>query len=174
MSLAFLPYYFNGLPLLNTEVKWMVIGEALGDGQTMYKDVWDNTAPLSAGMYWLCHTLFGARVTGMRLLAFMFVFFQAVNFNVLVNGRGLYKEKTFVPGLLYAFTCWVSFGFFSLSPVLLALFPLHLLLRNLFKVDHLDSDENVFSMGFYIGLAALFFYPFCHILAFCMGIVCFF
>jgi hypothetical protein len=54
-----LPVLLNGVPVLSPELKWMLVGERMDQGFMLYTGIWDNTAPLSACVYWLIDLVFG-------------------------------------------------------------------------------------------------------------------
>ncbi|WP_020527938.1 hypothetical protein [Flexithrix dorotheae] len=154
-----LPMIINGLPLIIPELSWLLVGEKLGNGSRMYVDVWENIAPLSAGIYWLIDLVFGKSQIAYQVISSFLVLIQAIIFNQALIKTGVYKEKTYLPGLLYVVFMSISFDFLTLSPVLMANTYLILVVRNLFRFDNEAIDQDIFKTGFYIGIAALLYIP---------------
>ncbi len=53
-----LPYWISGDHLTLPELNWMLLGERLAEGNRLYSGVWDNTGPLSAGVYLMIEWIF--------------------------------------------------------------------------------------------------------------------
>lgn len=154
-----LPMLIKGVPLTIPELNWMLLGERMAAGYSMYTDIWDNVAPLSAWVYWLLYVLFGKTTWSFHIIAMILVIFQAGLFNRYVIRMGIYHEKTYVPALLYICAINLSFDFMTLSPVLMALTFLLLVLRNIFRLDDKAVDQEIFKTGLYLGIATLFYLP---------------
>ena len=58
-----LPVILDPESLTLLELKWMLVGEKMGNGSTVYLDIIDDTAPFSAGVYWLADIIFGIAQT---------------------------------------------------------------------------------------------------------------
>lgn len=139
----------------------MIIGEALAGGRDMYKDIWDFTGPLSAGIYGLVHLLFGKSVMAYRALSMILVLVQCGIFNNLLLKNKAYNQNTYIPALLYMLFMNVSFDFLTLSPVLMGMTLVLLAVNNLFqRMDNMTRDDLFVQMGLYLGLATLFYLPF--------------
>ncbi|MBX2843878.1 MAG: hypothetical protein KTR26_19050 [Flammeovirgaceae bacterium] len=154
-----LPMIINGFPLIIPELGWMMVGEKLGDGGRMYVDIWENISPLSAGIYWLIDLVFGKSQLAYQIISFLLVLIQAIIFNQALIKTGVYKEKTYLPALLYVIFMSISFDFLTLSPVLMATTYLILVVRNLFRFDNEAIDQDIFKTGFYVGIATLLYIP---------------
>lgn len=150
----------GGIPLLQPELGWMVLGEALTEGRTLYEGVWDNSGPFSAAVYWWVDLLFGRSQLAMYLLSTLLVVLQAFIFNSFLLRYKAYNESTYVPSLIYMLLANIFYDFFVLSPVLLCLTFVLLALRNLFRlIIGSGSDETIFFLGLFTGIAALFYLP---------------
>jgi hypothetical protein len=83
-----------------------------------------------------------------------------VYFNYLTNNRDMYSDRTFWPGLVYALFMHISFDCLTLSPVLMSTSFLLLAFGTLAKqMERRGATDEVFEVGFYIGIAALFYLP---------------
>lgn len=156
-----LPLFYFGVPVIIPEVKWLLIGEALANGKGMYKDIWDFTGPLSAGFYSLLHLVFGKSIGAYRAISMLLVLIQCGIFNNLLLSNKAYNQNTYVPALMYMVFMHMSFDFMTLSPVLMGMTFALLAVNNLFRrMDNTTRDELFVQMGFYVGIATLFYLPF--------------
>jgi hypothetical protein len=154
------PLYINVRDLLIPELQWMLVGEKMGQGFMLYRDVWDNLSPLSAAVYWGVDELFGRSPIAHRSLANGLIVLQAIYFNYISNQRNFFTERNYVPGVLYIFFINVSFDCSTLSPVLMSttfiLFTFGTLVR---QMQREGVTDEVFEMGFYLSIATLFYLP---------------
>jgi hypothetical protein len=149
----------NILPLLQSELNWMVTGERLKNGWLLYRDLWDDTAPLSAGFYALINTVFGRSVLSFRILGAIVAFIQIVQFQYLTR-KTVYSENNLLPSFLYVLGINLFPDFFTVSPPLLALcFLLPALGKSLAHIEQPVADDSLFSIGFFAGVATLFYLP---------------
>jgi hypothetical protein len=160
LLLAFrLPYWWQGFPLLKAGLNWMLLGERLGEGWLLYRDVWDDTAPLSALVYLGIDLLFGRSATAYYWIAALLVLMQSFQLLFLTR-KPLYSEASLFPALIYLVAAHWFFDFYTLSPVLLSL---SFLIPTLGQVlNHLEkpiSDAELFTTGFLAGLATLCYAP---------------
>ncbi|SFB85208.1 hypothetical protein SAMN05421780_101760 [Flexibacter flexilis DSM 6793] len=152
-----LPLFITGTPHFAPELQWLLIGEKLSKGFLMYKDVWDNTAPFSAFLYMLLNYIAGKSVLALQILAFVVLFVQALLFNEMGVRQELYTERTFVPALVYGIGASFFYDCLSLSPMLLGITFLLLALSKIFRhIRYGIREDEIFLIGFYIGIAALF------------------
>jgi hypothetical protein len=94
------------------------------------------------------------------VIALLLVMGQAAYFNASAQRRQLFSEKTSVPGLLYVVCMSLFFDFFTLSPVLMGTFFLLFAMDSAFAHLSRDTDtDEAFAIGFYIGVATLFYLP---------------
>lgn len=154
-----LPYIIQGMPLLNSELKWMVVGEKMAHGWMIYKSIWDDLAPLSAVVYAGLHFLFGRSMLAYEILSLILVGIQAMQIQLLAR-KPLYAEPNMFPAYIYVIACNLFFDFYTLSPVLLSIsFILIALDKCLQHLEHPLTDDKIFSIGFMMGLASLFYLP---------------
>jgi hypothetical protein len=155
-----LPVYLVGIPQLIPELQWMLVGEQINKGFVMYADIWDNTAPLSALVYAGIDSLFGRSQTAFQFVALGVASFQVIYFNVMINKRDIFSKRNYVPGLIYGLFLNISFDCSTLSPVLMAttfvLMSFGTIVR---QMSRLQASDEVFEIGFLIGIAALFYPP---------------
>jgi hypothetical protein len=155
-----LPAFLGWLPGLQPELGWQLLGENLSLGDSLYDGVWDNSAPLTAGVYWLLDELFGRSTLAASILAMLLLLVQAGLFNsILLNNRA-YDQQTYLPALLYIVFAHFFFDAYLLSPPLLCmLFLLLALSRAVQALTNRPPDDAIFFMGFWIGIASLFYLP---------------
>jgi hypothetical protein len=155
-----LPFFLGGAPLLIPELSWMLVGEQMGRGFMLYRDVWDNVSPFSGLTYWLIDSLFGRAQWVYQLAAMGVSLVQILYFNYVIHSRDVFPERTFLPGALYALFLNISFDMGTLSPMLLAntflLFAFGSIVKMLVRRE---VTTQVFELGIYIGIATLFYLP---------------
>jgi hypothetical protein len=157
-----LPLMINPPAVTKPELMSMVIGEALNDGQLMYAEVYDPTAPLAAGAFGVIDWMMGRSVAGRQIIALILVFLQAAFFAILLINNKAYNDNTYVPGFIYGLLCFVSFDFLSVTPELLGSTVLLLALNNLFREIEfrVERDGIIVNVGFYTGLASIFVFTY--------------
>jgi hypothetical protein len=157
-----LPLIINPPALTKPQLKSMVIGEALNNGQQMYSEVYDSTAPLAAGVFGVIDWMMGRSIAGREIFALILIFFQAAFFAILLINNKAYNDNTYVPGFLYGLLCFVSFDFLSVTPELLGTTVLLLALNNLFREIEfrVDREGTIINVGFYTGLASVFVFTY--------------
>lgn len=154
------PFYISPPDLLIPELQWMLVGEKMGQGFMLYRDVWDNLSPLSAAVYWGIDELFGRSPLAHRTLANILIVLQAIYFNYISNQRQLFTERNYVPGILYLLFINVSFDCSTLSPVLMATSFILLAFGTLIRQMQREGvTDEVFELGFYLSTATLFYLP---------------
>ena len=160
LALMRLPFVFYPLPLLIPELQWLLVGEKMGQGFMLYRDVWDNIGPLAAAIYWAIDILFGRSQFAYQIIAGILTLFQAFYFNYISNQRQLFTERNYVPGMLYLVFMNISFDCSTLSPALMANTFLLLAFGTLIKQMQREGATNeVFEAGFYLSIATLFYLP---------------
>ena len=154
-----LPLIIMGIPLLEPELYWLLIGEKMKHGFSMYTDIWDTLAPCSAGTYFFLSFL-GKSQLVLQIASLIVVLIQASIFNFTTNLHNIFKEKTLAPALLYITLSCLFFDFYTLSPAMLAttfiLLSFQLLLA---QIKEPPTNENMFYAGLIVGLASLFYLP---------------
>ncbi|WP_291722852.1 hypothetical protein [Bernardetia sp.] len=154
-----LQLFSTEIPLLSPVLDFMLIGERVAEGNTIYKEVFAGIAPLSAWFYALLDLLFGRSVLGYGLVGTGILFLQAIIFNTLLVRRDFLLDRGYVPAVLYVVFGSISFDYFNVSPLLLSLTFLLLVLREIFTLTENTHDQTLFTIGFYVGLATLFHLP---------------
>lgn len=155
-----LPYLLYGTPISLPELSWMLAGERLAAGYTMYVGVWDDTGPLAALIYSLIELVFDRNPIVYVILAILLTTYQALLFNNFLLTKKAYDENTFVPALVYILLSSFSFDFYFLSPVLIALTWILLAMRNVFyRIESRSKDNRILGTGIYLGLAVLCYLP---------------
>jgi hypothetical protein len=149
------------IPLLQPEMIWLLIGERMADGKHMYLDIIDDTGPLSAGVYWVCHLLFGRSVMVYKLLAILVVIFQIVYINTLYIKYKSFEENTYIPALVMVILFHLSFDMITLSPALMGSTFIVLALGQLFSQTVLQKEgsDSILLVGIFGGIAACFHFP---------------
>jgi len=157
-----LPLMTDPPALTRPELKAMVIGEALDNGQLMYAEVYDSTAPIAAGAFGVIDWLMGRSIIGRQIFALILIFFQAAFFAILLINNKAYADNSYVPGFIYGLLCFVSFDFLSVTPELLGSTVLLLALNNLFREIEfrVQRDGTIINVGFYTGLASVFVFTY--------------
>ncbi len=160
LLLAQLPMLWAEYPQTIPELSWTLVGERMGDGLSIYKDIADNTGFLSAQVYWVLDVLFDRSVFAYRFFAFLLLLIQGFTFNEILNRTNILGQKTVLPMLFYGLLSFLFFELRTLSPPLMANTFLLLALSSLLKrFKSGSSDHGVYVIGFYIGIAALFYAP---------------
>lgn len=153
-----IPLFYEDPVLTTQSLRAMVVGESIADGKRMYTQIYDSTAPFSAGVYSAIDFIMGRSTTGREILALVLIFFQASFFSILLINNRAYNDNTYVPGLIFGIICFISFDFLEVSPELLGSTLLLLALNNLFREIEfrVQRDETIFNLGIYLGAASAF------------------
>lgn len=160
LFLVRIPVLTGNTPLLIPELQWMLLGEQLSKGFGLYDGIWDSTAPLSAATYSAIHWIFGRSGSAYHLLAYGVAAFQILYFNVIMSRQNVYAERNYIPGFIYLIVLNLSFDCTTLSPALMATTFLLLALGTLLKqLDREGMKDELLEVGFYIGIATLFYPP---------------
>jgi hypothetical protein len=155
-----IPFFIDSLPLIKPELKWMLIGERLYKGFSLYENLWENIAPLSAYLYQVLHFFFGKSQLAYQILSILLIYFQALLFNNLLIRNRAFKENTLIPAFLYILLMNLFFDFNTFSPILISNTFILLAIGNLFNhIENKSAEESMFRIGVNIGLATLFFFP---------------
>lgn len=162
LILVSLPLMINRPDLTKPELKSMVIGEAMDNGQMMYAEIFDPTAPMAAGTFGFMDWMMGRAIVGRQIIALILIFFQAAFFAILLINNKAYADNTYVPGFIYALLCFVSFDFLQVTPELLGSTVLLLALNSLFKEIEfrVERQGTILNVGLFIGLASVFVFTY--------------
>ena len=149
-----------GIPLSVPELKFLLVGERLGDGFIMYRDLYDHTGPFAAFVYKWLDLIFGRSRWVHLICSTILVIFQAGFFNNILLRNKAYNENTYVPAFLYVVLMCGTFDFFALSPQLMSLTFILLSLNHVFRrIDNVVTDELFLYSGVYLGIATGFYLP---------------
>ncbi|ARS36993.1 hypothetical protein CA264_17030 [Pontibacter actiniarum] len=155
-----LPLVLLGIPATAPELLHMLVGERLADGYSMYRDIYDNTAPLSALVFWLLDVVAGRSFLAYRLTAMGLLLLQALLLNSILNRHSVYATKNYLPALLYLVLGSLSFEFNMLTPLLIGNTFLILSLPYIITLSREGYDNSrLFVGGFMLGLAAMSYLP---------------
>lgn len=156
-----LPVLIGGRPLTIPELTWMIVGEKMSEGASLYIDIWDSVSPFAAAVYWFIDALFGRSLPVYQIIGLMLIIVQSAIFNSMLLKFKAYNENNYIPALIYALLMTMHFDFLTLSPALMSLTFLLPALRLVF--DFIQSrekdDEKILRIGIYSGVAVLFFFP---------------
>lgn len=152
------------------ELNFMLVGEKISSGASMYSDIWETTAPLSAALFGIIDFLFGRSQAAYIIIAWLFVCIQIFFFNRLVLVNKVYNENTYVPGLVYGVLASLHSDFFTLTPMLMSVTFVIPALNNIFRHIEIRAkrDEQILYIGLYMGLAYLFYLP---MIVFSLGVL---
>lgn len=155
-----IPFFVKGIPITIPQLEWFLVGQKLASGFTMYRDVWFELAPFSAGFYGLLVTLFGRSYDVLYTLSLILVFLQAFFFNYSCNKNHFFSEKTALPACFYILFSSIFFDLYTLPPVLLALsFLLPAFHLIVIQIRFRQMDEHMLNVGLLLALATLFYLP---------------
>ncbi|MDX5436448.1 MAG: hypothetical protein LPK03_04600, partial [Pontibacter sp.] len=155
-----LPLILLDIPATAPELLHMLVGERLADGYSMYRDIYDNTAPLSALVFWLLDVAAGRSFLAYRLTAMGLLLLQALLLNNILNRHNVYASKNYLPALLYLVLGSLSFEYNMLTPLLIGNTFLILSLPYIITLSREGFDNSrLFVGGFMLGLAAMCFLP---------------
>ena len=146
-----------------TVLDWynMLLGEKLSHELTLYKDIYTNSAPLSAGIYSIIDSIFGKSELVYRMLGVLLIWFQASIFNFILNSVKANKESNFVPAFVYGILNFMFFDIASLTPMQMSmpfiLISIYFALS--YNIVNRRTDNMLIMNGFSIGMAALFYWP---------------
>ena len=147
-------FFLNPSGILLSELKSLVLGEAIADGKLMYIHVFDDTPPLASAFFGLMDLVFGKSLLARHIISLLIIFFQAAYFSILLINNKAYAENTYVPSLIFGLLCFFSFDLLTFSPELLASTVLLFALNHLFhEIEFkIQQDEIVLKLGVYLGL----------------------
>ena len=109
----------------------------------------------------LFYKIFENKPLYQAIFAIVLIFLHAVLINRMVIKSRITRELTLFPGLFYIILCTIIPEFLILSPILIANTFLLFGIQNLFAVYKKPrASTYIFSTGFWISIAALFYFPF--------------
>jgi hypothetical protein len=157
LVLIYLPLFIDGPDLTRPELKSLIVGEKVYQGNVPYTELIDSTGPITSYMYAVMDMLFGRSLLARHILAFFILFSQSVYLGLMFINRKTFSENTFIPSLLFSILVFFSFDTMMISGELIASGFLLLAMNSLFKEIEFRAQktETVFNLGLYISLATL-------------------
>jgi hypothetical protein len=140
------------------ELKSLLVGEKVYEGNALYTGLVDSVAPLAGWFDGLLDFVFGRSLLARHLLAFVIVFIQASYLGIVFANKKAFAENTYIPSLVYVILFSFSFDNISLTPELIASGLMLPALKNLFnEIEFREQrNESIFNLGLYISIASLF------------------
>lgn len=162
LIIIYLPLFIDPVPITKPELQTILVGERIANGNQMYTEVADNTAPLAAWSHALTDMLFGRSLLARHILAFLIIFFQSAYLGIIFITKKVFNENTFIPSLIFSILFFFSFDTLELTDELLGSGFLLLAINNLFKEIEFRTprDETTFNLGIQVSLASLFYFPY--------------
>jgi hypothetical protein len=154
----YLPLLINAPAVTFPELNSVLLGGKLAEGQSLYIQVVDQTAPLAAWCEGFFNMIFGNSLTARHIFSLVLIMIQATYLGVVFINKKAFSESTFIPSLIFIIFFSFSFDTLVLSPELIGSGFLLLALNNLFKEIEFreQRDESILNLGLYISVASLF------------------
>jgi len=162
LLIIYMPLFVDPVEITEPELRAMLVGEKVNEGNKMYLQVADSTGPLAAWFHALLDMLFGRSLLARHIIAFMLIFLQSAYLGIIFITKKAFNENTFIPSLIFSLLFFFSFDTLSLTDELLGSAFLLFALNNLFKEIEfrMPRDETTFNLGVYLSLASLFYFPY--------------
>ncbi len=94
------------------------------------------------------------------VLAFIFLYIQAVSFNTVVNSQRMLQRPNYLTGMSYLLITSLFAEWFSLSAALMVNTALIWVWSNLCSLhNNTSAKSTIYNIGLVIGLATFFYYP---------------
>lgn len=153
-----LPLFIHSPDITYPELKSILVGEKVHEGNALYLELIDSVPPLAAWTDGFFEVLFGRSLLARRILAFLLVFLQASYLGIVFANKKAFAENTYIPSLIFIILFAFSFDTLALTPELIGSGFLLPALNNLFKEIEFreQRNESIFNLGLYISLASLF------------------
>lgn len=157
LILIILPLWLDSPGLTYPELRTLIVGEKISEGFSLYSELVDSTAPLTAWFAGLLDILFGRSVLARQILSFIIIFTQSAFLGFVFIDKKAFAENTFIPSLIFSILFLFSFDTLSLTGDLLAFGFMLLALNSIFKELEFraEGDETVLKTGTYLSLASL-------------------
>ncbi|KOY84643.1 hypothetical protein AD998_19530 [bacterium 336/3] len=156
-----IPAYILGVDISATEVKYLALAEKIAQGDWLYLDIWDNSAPFSAFFYTILYGIFGKTNTPYLVISGLLVFIQAIQWSYWLVRTKMYQERNQVPAIIYLVMACLWADCYTLSPEIMANTFLIMALGNTFMhLNEQNQTEKSFEIGLYLGIAGMFHLPY--------------
>jgi len=155
LGLGFLYYFLDPFGLTQTQLTWIVVGERAIEGFLPFKNIIDDTGPLSVGVFSLFEMVFGRNILAYEIAGRILILWQAIYWNLILLKYRVLSETSYLPAVLVVCLFHFSFDMLSLSPALLGSCFLLLSIGQLFSKTVLQSkqSESTLLIGLHAGLA---------------------
>jgi hypothetical protein len=162
LIILYLPLFLDPPDATYPELKNILVGEKINEGNKMYSEVVDTTAPLAAWFHGFMDMVFGRSLLARHILAFFILFFQSLFLGVMFIGKKVFNENTYIPSFVFSLLLFFSFDNLALTDELLGSGFLLIALRYLFTEleFRMQRDETTFNLGVFVSLASLFYFPY--------------
>jgi hypothetical protein len=162
LLLMALPVFIDGPGMTFPELKSIVLGQKVREGNTPYTAIVDSTAPLTNWFYAASHFLFGDSLIARHIFGFFLIFVQICLLGIIFIDKKVFPDSTYIPPLIFGILFMFSFDTLTLSGELAGAVFLLLAINNLFKELEFKEQRNeyVFNAGLCIGIASLFAFSF--------------
>ena len=139
------------------EFNGVLVGEMMGEGKSMYSQVWHPMAPLTAFVQYLHDLLFDRSLIARHITTLIFIFIQAALLGFILISNRAFNESNYLPSFIMALIFFFSLDTVSLTGEIISTTLLLLALNNLLKEIEFKrpGDETIHNLGFYLGLASL-------------------
>lgn len=142
------------------ELKWLLLGEWVASGFSMYSETFDYTGPLAVAFYKGIDLVLGRSAVAHSVFSTLIIIFQAGVFNQSLLKNKVFSENSYLPGFLYSMLMVSVPDFMALSPQLISLTFILLALRNVLRrIDNQATDELFLNSGFFVGIASIVYLP---------------
>jgi len=156
-----IPAYILGVDYSIIEIKHLALAEKVAQGNWLYLDIWDNTAPISAFIYTIFYGIFGKTNTPYFIISGILVFIQAIQWNYWLVRTKMYQERNQIPAIIYLVLSCLWVDCYTLSPEIMANTFLIIALGNsLLHLNEQNQTDKSFEIGLYLGIAAMFHLPY--------------
>ena len=156
-----LPILLAHKPVSLYELKWLLIGERMASGFSLYDGIWTTLEPFSGGIYWLVNLISGRSFLILNVIALFLVFFQGIYLNRLMDKFRIIEKLGYLPTLVYFILTFLSIEYLTLSPPLMGSTFIIISFRYLFDMPaEKNADAQIMYAGICIGIASLFYFPF--------------
>jgi hypothetical protein len=142
------------------ELRYHLLGIKLNEGFKLYGDIKDNTSPISALFYRIISIL-NIPTNWNIFIASGIIVLQASIFQQTIKKYNIIPKIGIIPFILYLVSFHLSYEFFVPAPALLGLTFLLLAWKEITdQQTRLLTNDRVFIIGIYVGIASLFFWSY--------------